>query len=113
MAIEPALDMMQALVRTKPLKSCIQDWQNSADPTTGSDDTHEDGRVLANCDAFDLGGSQLCLLRMIFNPATHARTDAVANAAFASLLGLHREELLSRIAGHDLLLFFTDDNAQK
>jgi hypothetical protein len=110
MAIVPALDTMQALMGngsaflSKTLKSSNQDWQNSVDPTIGSD-SHEDGKVLASCGGFDLSTSPLCILRMMFNPATHTRTNAVANSAFASLLGIHREEFLSRIAGHDLPLF--------
>ena len=111
MVLEPAVDAVRISgcpLKDSPtsLQMTVQDWQNNSN-FTSEFGCKGAGEILANCDSFDLNHSPLCLLRMMFNPETQLRTNVRANAGMASLLDMHREEMLARIAGHELPLFFT------
>lgn len=45
---------------------------------------------------------------MAFDPSTQNRKDVFINARMADIYGMHKEELLSRLAGHDLPLPLPD-----
>ena len=109
LAIQPAADIMNLLHgsdRAEDRETSIHGWQNHGDNSIEFG-CKGAGEILASCDGFDLNRSPLCLLRMMFNPDTQERTNVLANSGMAGLLDMHQEELLARIAGHELPLFFT------
>jgi hypothetical protein len=47
-------------------------------------------------------------LRIVLDPVTQHRIHVTANGQLASMLGMHREEMLSRFAYHEVAVAFSD-----
>ena len=102
-AIGVVLSSMQKIKETldfENMSARLAAWQNVSHPTEEENSVAnrlvEDDELLWEIDSFT--GYQVLSL----NPESGQRRDMVVNSALSDMLGMHREELLARLANHDL-----------